>query len=252
MPSTSTPLPPVPLVDIEGLRLLVFGAGSGIGAATVSLGRAAGARVAAGVHGAAGEPTGPAAFDCDVTDPAAVARTVAAAGEALGGLDAVVVSSGVFHLGDVSHTGDEDWARVMSVNLTGPFHVARAVAPVFEAAGGGSLVLVSSQIGFIGHRRATSYAASKAGVNGLTRTLAIEFSSFGARCNAVAPGPIETPMTEVARSDPDRLAAMTAGVPLGRLGRPEEAARAALFLAAPASSFVTGHVLVVDGGILAG
>jgi NAD(P)-dependent dehydrogenase (short-subunit alcohol dehydrogenase family) len=129
--------------------------------------------------------------------------------------------------------------------------VARAVEPHFRAAGAGSLVLFSSQVGLVGHRRATAYAASKAGVNGLTRTLAIEFAAFGARVNAVAPGPIETGMTAVARADPDRRRGLLEAVPLGRFGQPDEVARVALYLAAPAAAYVTGHVLVIDGGVTA-
>ena len=112
-------------------------------------------------------------------------------------------------------------------------------------------MLFSSQVGIVGHRRATAYAASKAAINGLARTLAIEFAAFGARVNAVAPGPIETPMTAVARADAARAAALVEAVPMKRLGQAAEPAAAALFLASPAASYITGHVLVVDGGVTA-
>ena len=237
-----------PLVPLDGLRLLVMGAGAGIGAAVLRLGRDAGARVAATCLG--GETVEGAAHvqPCDVRDPVAVQDAVGAGAEALGGLDAVVLTAGVFEFRGLEETGDDDWRRVMAINLDGPFHVARAAAPHLRATAG-ALVLFSSQIGLIGHPRATAYAASKAGVNGLVRTLAVEFAAWGGRVNGVAPGPIETGMTEVARADPVRREGLLRSIPLGRFGLPEEVARAALFLAAP--GFVTGHVLVVDGGVTA-
>lgn len=243
--------PIAPLVDLAGLKLLVMGGGAGIGQSVVRLAKAAGARVAATTLPGETVDDGVIACNCDVTDGADVERAVGEMADALDGLDAVLLTAGVFDFRGVAETTDEDWRRVLSINLDGPFHVARAVEPVFKAAGGGSLVLFSSQVGLVGHRRATAYAASKAGVNGLTRTLAIEFSAFGGRVNAVAPGPIETGMTAVARSDPERRAGLLEAVPLGRFGLPEEVARAALFLAAPASAYVTGHVLVIDGGVTA-
>lgn len=240
-----------PLVDLDGLRLLVLGGGAGIGQAAVRLAGAAGARVAA--TKTPGEEVEGALWssDCDVTEPEQVAAALQTAVKELGGLDAVILTAGIFDLRAVGETTDADWRRVLSTNLDGPFHVARAVEPVFRANGGGSLVLFSSQIGLVGHRRATAYAASKSGVNGLARTLAIEFAAFGGRVNAVAPGPIETGMTAVARADPARRDGLLSAVPLGRFGQPDEVARAALFLAAPASAYITGHVLVIDGGVTA-
>lgn len=238
------------LVDLTGLRLLVMGGAAGIGACCTDLAMAAGARVAVS-HLPGETTTSPHAFVCDVTDAAQVAAAVDGAAAALGGLDAVILTAGIFDHRGVEETSNEDWARIVGLNLTGPFHVARATAPHFRKARTGALVLFSSQIGLVGHLRATGYAATKGGVNGLTRTLAIEFAAFGARCNAVAPGPIETPMTAVARADPERAAKMVEAVPLGRVGKPDEIARAALFLAAPASSYITGHILVADGGVTA-
>jgi NAD(P)-dependent dehydrogenase (short-subunit alcohol dehydrogenase family) len=240
-----------PLVDLAGLRILVLGAGSGIGAAAVSLAVAAGAHVVAGVMPDEGAADATLTVTCDITDPAAVGQAVATAVKVLGGLDAAIMTAGVFEHRNVAETAPDDWRRVMAINLDGPYHLARAVEPVFRAAGAGSLVLFSSQLGLVGHRRATAYAASKGGVVALSRTLAIEFAEFGARVNAVAPGPIETPMTAVARADPARAAALTQAVPMARLGTANEVARAALFLAAPAAAFITGHVLVVDGGVTA-
>ncbi len=240
-----------PLVDLVGLRVLVLGAGSGIGAAIVALGVAAGARVAAGVMPGEDAPRADLTVTCDITDAEAVAAAVAKAVAGLGGLDAAILTAGVFEHRSVGETAPDDWRRVMAINLDGPYHLARAVEPLFRAAGAGSLVLFSSQLGLVGHRRATAYAASKGGVVALARTLAVEFAGFGARVNAVAPGPIETPMTALARSDPARLNALVEAVPMGRIGTADEVARAALFLAAPAAAYITGHVLVVDGGVTA-
>ena len=150
----------VPLIDIDGKRLLIMGAGAGIGAATLKLAVGAGARVAATVMPGEDAPGAEAVQDCDVTDPQAVNAAVDASAAALGGLDAVILTAGVFDFRSLEETSDADWRRVLSINLDGPFHVARASAPHLRKTKG-ALVLFSSQVGIIGHPRATSYAASK-------------------------------------------------------------------------------------------
>lgn len=239
-----------PIIDLLGQKILVMGAGTGIGAAILQLALDAGARVATTKMANETTPGAETERVCDVTDPNAVDAAVAASAESLGGLDSVILTAGVFDLRGIEETSDKDWQRVLSVNLNGPFHVARAAAPHLRKTKG-ALVLFSSQIGLVGHPRATSYAVSKAGVNGLVRTLAVEFALWGGRVNAVAPGPIETGMTETARNDSTRRQGLVNSIPLGRFGQPEEVARAALFLAAPGSGFVTGHVMVIDGGMTA-
>lgn len=242
-----------PLVDLRGLRLLIVGGGSGIGQSCVRLAADAGAIVAATTMPGTDEAVPEAKFACacDTRDDGQVAAAVHGAHEKLGGIEAAIVTAGVFEHRNIGETGPEDWERVISINLGGAYRVARHVAPIFEKQRGGSLVLFSSQIGLIGHRRATAYAASKGGVNALAKTLAVEFAAFGARANAVAPGPIATPMTAIARADATRAAGLVASIPLGRLGEADEIARAALFLASPAASFITGHILVADGGVTA-
>lgn len=242
-----------PLVDLRDLRLLVVGGGSGIGQSCVRLATEAGAHVAATILPESGDvrPDAKFVFACDARDDAQVVSAVRDAAKALGSIDAAIVTVGIFEHRGIGETGPEDWERVLSINLGGPFRIARELAPIFKARRGGSLVLFSSQIGLVGHRRATAYAASKGGVNALAKTLALEFASFGARVNAVAPGPIVTPMTAIARADAARAAGLVASIPLGRLGEADEIARTALFLASPAASFITGHILVADGGVTA-
>jgi len=223
-----------------------MGAGAGIGAATLKLALDTGARVAATTLAGDEAPGAEMMQVCDVTDPQAVNAAVDASAEALGGLDAVILTAGVFDFRGLEETSDADWRRVLSINLDGPFHVARASAPHLRKTKG-ALVLFSSQVGLIGHPRATSYAVSKSGVNGLVRTLAVEFAAWGGRVNAVAPGPTETGMTEIARTDPTRREGLLKSIPLGRFGQPDEVARAALFLAV--AGFITGHILVIDGGV---
>ncbi|MGK5733046.1 SDR family NAD(P)-dependent oxidoreductase [Streptomyces sp. URMC 124] len=200
----------------------------------------------------------------DVGDEEHWAAAVAAAGEAFGGLDGLVNNAGILRCNQLTDTPRKEFAEVCRVNQLGAFLGMRAVAPGLAARGGGTIVNTSSYAALAGMPFLTSYAASKAAVLAMTRVAALELAADGIRVNAVCPGAIDTPMTDPAAldpsADPGRAAAAAAAaeafyrkaVPLGRIGRPDEVARLALYLTADDSSYVTGQHFVVDGGWLAG
>jgi Dehydrogenases with different specificities (related to short-chain alcohol dehydrogenases) len=241
--------------SLAGMRLIVTGAASGIGFATTKNAIARGARVVALVRtdqDAARLRAEIPSCATLVADMLALPDLPVLTNEAIGllggGVDGFVHSAGVFEFSGAFETDLALWQRVFDVNLTASFEIARECARSMVAQGRGSIVLVSSQIGLLGHPRATAYAASKAAVNGLVRALAVELAPDGVRANAVAPGPVETPMTEVARADPLRSQKLLGHVPLGRFGKPEEVAEAILFLLSDKAAFITGQTLCVDGG----
>lgn len=189
---------------------------------------------------------------CDVTDQQAVASAVEDIVSEFGRLDVVVNNAGQRgRLARVEELEVEEWERIIAVNLSSVFYVSRAAGPHMISRRSGAVVNIASIAGPFGFPRLAANAAAKAGMIGLTRTMAAEWSEFGVRVNAVAPGPTATPMNAAFRSDPataDQVAAVKASVPLGRYGLPDEIAQAVVFLAGAASNFVTGHTLFVDGG----
>ena len=171
-----------------------------------------------------------------------------------GGLHVLFNNAGIFpdDDGGVLDTPPDTWQKVMEVNLKGVWLGCRAAVPAMLASGGGSIVNVASFVALMGAATAQiAYTASKGGVLAMTREIAVEYARQGIRANSLCPGPIETPLLAELLSDPARRQRRLVHIPVGRFGRPEEIAKAALFLASDDASFVTGSALVVDGGITA-
>ncbi|MEC8130107.1 MAG: SDR family oxidoreductase [Pseudomonadota bacterium] len=238
-------------------RLFITGMGSGIGLATAKLAAAQGARVSGTVQSPEQEAnlegvvSTDLCFRLDVTDEEALGTAVSDAAGRIGGLDGVVASAGIIKLLSSADTDSSDWSRIIDVNLTASFSLARAATPFLLKAESAAMVLISSQIGLVGHQRAAAYAASKAGINGLAKSLALELADRNVRVNAIAPGPIATDMTAATRADPERFETLRSAIPLGRFGTAEEIANLAVFLLSEQAGFITGQVVVADGGFTA-
>jgi NAD(P)-dependent dehydrogenase (short-subunit alcohol dehydrogenase family) len=243
---------------------LITGAGSGIGRVAAELFASEGAAVVvADVTADAARDTVTAitsaggralAVTVDVADEGQVTDMVGATMDAFGALHVLFNNAGIFpgDDGGVLDTPPSTWDRVMQVNLKGVWLGCRAAVPAMIDSGGGSIVNVASFVALMGAATAqVAYTASKGGVLAFTRELAVEYARSGIRANSLCPGPIDTPLLAELLADPVRRQRRLVHVPMGRLGRPEEIARAALFLASDESSFMTGSALVVDGGITA-
>jgi 3-oxoacyl-[acyl-carrier protein] reductase len=183
------------------------------------------------------------AVEADVSDPEQAKALVEGAGE----LDVLVNNAGITRDGLLARMSDEDWRVVLETNLYGTFHTCRAAARGMMKRRAGSIVNVSSIVGVHGNPGQTNYSASKAGIIGFTKALARELGNRGVRANVVAPGYIDTRLTQVIADDMKEL--MLANTPLGRFGRPEDVAGAVRFLCSDDAAFITGEVLLVDGGL---
>jgi len=237
---------------------IVTGAARGIGAAEATCFVAEGAQVvvadvlddeAAAVAGRLGDDA--IATHLDVTDPASWTAAVATAVEHFGHLDTLVNNAGIVRVGPVESMTVEDFRAVLEVNLFGTFLGIQAVVPALRDAGGGSIVNTSSTAGFLGYSGLGAYVASKFGVRGLTKVAAQELGPAGIRVNSIHPGGTDTPMvhSDTFQLDPETA---FANQPIARIGRPEEIAALAVFLASDESSYSTGAEFIADGGALSG
>ncbi len=233
--------------------VLVTGGNRGIGLACALAFAADGHRVAVTCRGEAPAElvdAGILAVPCDVTDSATVDAAFATIEEELGPVEVLVANAGITRDGLVLRMSDGDFTDVLDANLTGAFRVARRAVRGMMKARWGRIILVSSIAGRIGQTGQANYAASKAGLVGLGRSLAKEFASRNVTVNVVAPGPILTDM--LAALPEEQQADYAEAVPLGRLGQAEEVAAAVTFLASDGAAYVTGAVLPVDGGLFMG
>ena len=251
---------------LTGKRALITGGASGIGRATVLLFAREGAAVSVvDVNEAGGQAVAQMIVDeggqaifarCDVSQAADCQRAVRHTVSELGGLDILFNNAGIIRRASVLETSEEEWDRVMAVNVKSVFLLSKYAIPVMVQAGGGVIINTASGWGLVGGRKAAAYCASKGAVVLLTKAMALDHGQQNIRVNCICPGDTDTPMLrDEARQlgEPDdRFLAEAAQRPLQRIGRPEDIAQAALYLASDASSFVTGASLVVDGGGLAG
>lgn len=235
-----------------GRAVIVTGGGSGIGEATCRLFAAEGASVtvldrdADAAARVAGEIDGR-AVGVDVRDSEGVTREIEAAAEAMGGLTDLVNNAGVGTAKPLLAYTDKEWELLVGVNLTGTFNGIRAAAPIMLAAGGGTIVNNASLTGIRPTRGEGPYSAAKAGVLALTQNAALELAPT-IRVNAVAPGMIRSPLTQMVADNDEWRTAAEAGTPAGRMGTSEEVAEVIAFLASDAAAYITGQTIVVDGG----
>lgn len=242
------------MFDLTGKKALVTGASGGIGGAIATALHGAGAQV--GLSGTREGPLqelaaelgeGAHVLPCDLSDAEAIADLPKRATEAMGGLDILVNNAGITRDQIFMRMSDEEWQSVLDVNLTATMRLCRAVMRPMMKARWGRIVNISSIVGATGNPGQANYAASKAGMVGMTKSIAYEVASRGITCNAVAPGFIATAMTE--KLTDDQKDKINAQIPAARMGRPEEIAAAVLYLSSEEAAYVTGSTLHVNGGM---
>jgi 2-dehydro-3-deoxy-D-gluconate 5-dehydrogenase len=241
--------------DLTGRRALVTGGGGGIGRGLARALAGSGASVAVlGRSESADEAAaelGGIAVRADLTDRGQLRRGFDEAVAGLGGLDILVASHGIGRAADAVEHDLADWDEVIEVNLTATFELCQLAGRIMVAQGSGKIVNIASVLSFQGGLRVSSYAASKGGISQLTMALANEWAPHGVNVNAVAPGYVKTALnTRIWRDDPERTEQITVRIPAGRWGKPADIGGAVVFLSSPASDYVHGVTLPVDGGWL--
>jgi NAD(P)-dependent dehydrogenase (short-subunit alcohol dehydrogenase family) len=254
--------------QLRGKVALVTGAGSGIGAEIARLFARQGATVVIGdvderkgravSDGIAQTPGTTCLFQhLDVTDVASARQAVQASVDSYGGLHILVNNAGIGYVGDVLETDEQEFERLMAVNVSGVFHCSKAAVAWMVSHGGGIIVNIASVAGQVGVRRRFAYGTSKGAVIAMTKSMAVDLVDRGIRVNCICPGTVYTPFVDAyldrffADNREEAVAALHARQPLGRMGKPEEIAYAALYLASSEAEFATGSALVVDGGLTA-
>ena len=252
-------------MEFSGKVVIVTGGGKGIGRATALAFGRAGAKVGviylhagAGPGGGAEMGAAGVSVHADVTKSDQVAAAVAEVVAKFGGVDILHNNAGIQHYGSVTETTEEEWDQVLAINLKSMFLMSKAAIPEMIARGGGVIVNTASVQSYFNQPRVAPYAASKAAILGLTRSMAIDYAKDNIRALAVCPGSVETPMLHYAAEtlvggDTDAIIAKWGSkITMGRVGQPEEIAEVVLFLASPRASYMTGSAHLVDGGFMAG